>query len=712
MALEVSGRWLRKATWPLLCALVALVGLWADPVVLQGLRNAQFDQFQRWRPRPSVDAGVVVVDIDAASLRQLGQWPWPRHRLADLVDRLRDSGAAVVALDVLLVEPDRTAPAAMAAQWQLPSAVQRVLAGLPDPDAVLAQSLARAPVVLGMVLGTEAGGLAPDLPFRVLQQGEGAVQRLPHLAGATWPLPALLQSASAVGALNFVADGDGVVRRVPLFFSVQGQVVPTLVAEVLRLAQGTQNYLLRGTAQAGGGLEQLRMGALTLPTTAEGEVWVHYRADMSAHTVPAWQVLAGGVDGQRLADKLVLVGASAPGLMDMRANPLGQVIAGVNVHAQALEQILSGQGLRRPGWALGLELVWALLGCLALGLVAVRARAAVSAAVALALLGASAAMAWWAFAHQQLLLNAAEPMVWMALTFVVCSVVQHRATERQQRWMRGAFSRYVSPNRVQHLVEHPEQLALGGRRQECSFIFTDLADFTALVESLEPARTVSLLNAYLDRMVAIAFEHGGTLDRITGDAVAIVFSAPLPQVDHRARALRCALAMDAFASAYAGAVQSEQGIAFGHTRIGVHTGDVIVGNFGGKTMFDYRALGDAVNTASRLEGANKYLGTRICVSAATVQGCDDAAVRTVGELLLKGKPQPLRVYEPLTSRAADYAPPADYAQAYAAMQSQAPSAASLFATLAQRYPHDPLVALHAARLARGEVGVRMVLQDK
>lgn len=704
--------WLRTVWLPLLCALAAWSSMVLQPQALQGLRNAQFDQFQRWQAGSPTEAGVVIVDIDEDSLRQLGQWPWPRTRVAALVDSLRAHGAAVVALDALFVEPDRTAPAAMAAQWELSATVRRALSDLPDPDAVLARALAGAPVVLGMALGPDAGVLPTDLPFRVLQSGQTPTARLPVLAGASLPLPVLRQSASGLGALNFVADDDGVVRRVPLFYSVQGQVLPSLVAEVLRLAQGTRNYLLQGAAQAGAGLEQVRIGALSVPTTAEGEVWVHYRPDASVPTVPAWKLLAAGADVPRLAGTLVLVGTSAPGLMDMRVSPLGQVLPGVAVHAQALAQLLSGQGLQRPGWAQGLEVVWAVLGCLGMGLVAMRARAALSAAGALALLGLSMAGAWWAFAQQHLLLNAAEPMVWMVLTFLLCSVLQHRASERKQRWLRTAFARYVSPNRVQHLLEHPEQLALGGRRQECSFLFTDLADFTTMVESLDPQRTVTLLNAYLDRMVAIAFAHGGTLDRIMGDAVAIVFSAPLPQADHRARALRCALAMDTFASAYAHSVQTGQGIAFGHTRIGVHSGAVIVGNFGGQTMFDYRALGDAVNTASRLEGANKYLGTRICVSAATLEGCEGMPVRPVGELLLKGKTQALLVYEPLRSQDPGYAPLQDYAQAYAAMQAQAQNAAQLFAALAQRHPHDPLVALHAARLARGDVGVRMVLQDK
>lgn len=711
--------WLRRAWLPLLCAAVALVSVLTQPVALQVLRNAQFDQFQRWQPRPYVDAGVVVVDVDDESLRRQGQWPWPRTRVAQLLDALRAQGAIVVAMDVLLVEPDRTSPQRVAAQWPLAPSVRQALDALPDHDQVLAHSLGNGGVVLGMALeqasASTASGLQAlpgTLPYRVMQMGESAQQRLHAFDGATLPLPPLLEAASGVGALNFIADSDGVVRRVPLLFAVGNQVAPSLVAELLRVAQGGHNYLLKAVAAPGVGLQELRIGPLAVPTTAEGEMWVHYSTEVPARLEPAWKVLEGASAPQRFADKLVLVGASAQGLMDLRVNPMGQVMPGVLAHAQALEQILTAETLQRPAWAQGLEALVVVLGCLCLGLVATTTRAAVSASGALALVGATGLGAWWAFSHEHLLLNALEPMVWMALTYLLCGGLHHLATEREQRWIRQAFSRYVSPNRVEHLVQHHDQLELGGKRQECSFIFTDLAGFTTMMEAMDATRAVALLNAYLDRMIAIGFEHGGTLDRIMGDAVAIVFSAPLEQADHRQRAVHCALAMDAFASAYARQVQSEQGIPFGHTRIGVHTGEVIVGNFGGSTMFDYRALGDAVNTASRLEAVNKHLGTRLCVSKATLSACPEVPARPVAHLVLKGKKRALEVWEPVAAQMDACAPADEYRAAYDAVENQEPGALPALERLALQYPHDPLVALHLQRLQRGERGVQIVLLEK
>jgi adenylate cyclase len=319
--------------------------------------------------------------------------------------------------------------------------------------------------------------------------------------------------------------------------------------------------------------------------------------------------------------------------------------------------------------------------------------------------------AWYAFRVHGLLLDAALPALGIVLTFIVCSLAHHLASEREQRWIKQAFARYVSPNRVAHLVEHPEDMNLGGRRQECSFIFTDLAGFTGLLEGMDPGQAVALLNDYLDEMIAIAFAHEGTLDRIVGDAVVIMFSAPVIQPDHRARALACGLAMDAFACRYASDLQ-EKGIPFGMTRIGIHAGEVIVGNFGGKNIFDYRALGDPINTASRLESVNKHLGTRLCISAEILAATPATPARPVGRLVLKGKTLPLEVFEPVTDDVVKRAPLADYRLAYEALCGDQAAALARFETLAKDYPEDPLVRLHCQRLRGGESGDLIVMAEK
>jgi adenylate cyclase len=715
MQTRSASRWVRRLL-PLLPVALALTLLVLDSSAQKALRNYQFDQFQRWHPRAYADVPVRVVDIDEQSLARLGQWPWPRTRLAELLDKLGAAGAAVVAFDMVFAEPDRTSPRAAAAQWRLSGPERDALLALPDHDAVFTRSLEQTDAVLGFA-AVRQGDAAAAVPAAAQPQQKarfvyaGAPQPgwlLPFDAAVT-SLPALEYAAAGNGAMTFVPDGDGVVRRIPLVLRMGEAPVATLVGEALRVAQGARNVVLK-SAGHDSGLAEIRLGNLTVPTTPQGELWVHYRQPVAARHIPAWQVLAGQVPAEQLAGHIVLVGSSAQGLMDLRFSPLG-LMPGVDAHAQALEQVLSGQFLQRPGWARGLEALLLLLSSWLVAALALRARALTAAAASLALLAVLGAGAWWAFVARGLLLDAASPALGLLLTYLVCSLWQHLRTEREQRWIRQAFARYVSPNRVAYLVAHPSAMALGGRRQTCSFVFTDLTGFTGLMEGIDPAQAVSLLNAYLDEMVAIAFRHEGTLDRIVGDAVAIMFSAPVQQPDHRARALACALEMDAFASGYAARLQ-QQGSAFGQTRIGVHCGEVIVGNFGGSTLFDYRALGDPVNTAARLEGVNRHLGTRICISAAILEGNPQAPARPVGQLLLKGKSRALEVFEPVTGDSTGRAPLQAYTVAFEALQRRDPQALELFARLAREWPQDPLVQLHQHRLCAGERGARLVMDQK
>lgn len=685
------------------------------------LRNALFDQYQRWYPRPYAEVPVRIIDIDEESLARLGQWPWPRQRVTELVDRLQAAGSAAIGFDVLFAEPDRTAPQAVADLWRLDGALRRQVLALPDHDRLLAEALQRADVVLGFALvngAALAGGREPAARAAIVHLGEPQVAWLHAFGGAVPALPMLDAAAKGHGALSFVPDADGVVRRVPLLLALNGQPVPGLAAESLRLAQAVPTVVLRSAGHIQGftgaadnaGLGEVRIGQFVVPSTPRGEMWVHYTGHRQERSIAAWLIFADEVGADRLAGHILLVGSSAQGLMDLRFSPFG-LMPGVEAHAQALEQMLSGHFLQRPAWARGGELAFLVAGGLLVGLLAVRARALVAAAACLVLLAAAAAVAWIAFRSHGLLLDAALPALGIVLTFIVCSLAHHFVSEREQRWIKQAFARYVSPNRVAHLVDHPEDMNLGGARRECSFIFTDLAGFTTMMEGMDPGQAVALLNDYLDRMIAIAFAHEGTLDRIVGDAVAIMFSAPVAQPDHRQRALACGLAMDAFAVAYAAELQAK-GIPFGHTRIGIHAGEVIVGNFGGNNIFDYRALGDPVNTAARLEAVNKHLGTRLCISEAIQAASPDIPVRQVGRLVLKGKSLPLAVFEPLAAALPGSAPLADYRAAFAEMCRGEAAAAAHFAALHAAWPDDPLVALHSRRLQAGDRGDLIVMAEK
>ena len=276
---------------------------------------------------------------------------------------------------------------------------------------------------------------------------------------------------------------------------------------------------------------------------------------------------------------------------------------------------------------------------------------------------------------------------------------------------KAALSRYFSPNLVDQLAEGSDSINLSGERRELSFVFTDLSDFTALVENHNVDLVVPLVNEYLNEMTRIVFDHGGTLDKIVGDAVHAMFGAPVDQTDHAHRAVSCALAMDEFAEAFR-LTKSEQGVDFGTTRIGVHTGQAIVGNFGGEAYFDYTAHGDAVNTAARLESLNKHLGTRICVSETTVAQMEGFVGRPIGSVILKGKSGALAVFEPTPSDEDTSAANQDYINAFNLAASRDPSAQQAFAAYVGTYGSDPLAMFHLSRLLADKSGVDIVMDEK
>lgn len=313
---------------------------------------------------------------------------------------------------------------------------------------------------------------------------------------------------------------------------------------------------------------------------------------------------------------------------------------------------------------------------------------------------------------QDYLLKPFDPVLLKARIGAGLESKQWTDDERRQRdFIRKAFSRFISPGVVDQLMTNPERLSLGGERLDITCVFTDLAGFTALIEDSEPTRVLPALNQYLDGLCRIVLEHEGTIDKIVGDALHAFFGAPLPQPDHPERAMRCVLELDRYARSF---VETGEGSAlgFGATRIGVHSGPAVVGNFGGDAFFDYTAHGDVINTAARMESVNKQLGTTICVSAATASRCPELDFRPVGTLVLKGKSEGIEAFELVDSDFAASVCYRAYLEAYMLLDSDPQGAKEKFDALTTRFATDPLIQWHHDRLTRGETGSRVRLDAK
>jgi class 3 adenylate cyclase/CHASE2 domain-containing sensor protein len=413
------------------------------------------------------------------------------------------------------------------------------------------------------------------------------------------------------------------------------------------------------------------------------------------------------------ANKIVLVGEDLS-LIDQKETPFG-VSPDVVVQANALSQLLRAQSLHRvPSpvlpWAASYAFVLAMALAGALG-GELQSHFALRAGV-----GLVGIVAYWffgglVFLYEGLLIGFVAPTLAAVGSFAVMDSLTGREARRQRHFIHSAFASYVSPKLVERLMKDPDRMSFDGERRTMTYLFTDVENFSTMSEGIDSKELPVLLNAYLEGMTEIVMKHDGMVDKFIGDSVFAIFNAPVDLPNHEELAVRCAFAMDDFCERFR-AEQNARGIPFGLTRIGVHTGLAVIGNFGSRARFTYTASGDAVNTASRLEALNKHFGTRFCVSAATAAKCPSITFRPIASVVVKGKTVAVDVCEPVRSGqyTEDYL--ARYRTAYAKLAEASRDAFPLFTALAKERPDDPCVALHLKRLKAGELSATIVMDEK
>ena len=633
--------------------LLALAALQAgDSRLLAEARWAVFDSYQRLKPRPYEPAPVRIVDIDDESLERLGQWPWSRARLAELVLRLEEMGAAAIALDIVLAESDRTAPKALAAAWpEGPQwrAAREAVARLPDPDAALAEAMGRIPSVAAFAATQKAGGRTPALKAGFAFAGEDPARAARSFAGAVSSLPAIEEASAGNGAVNAVLEGDGVVRTVPLLLRIENQIYPSLASELLRVAQGASGYLVKGAGASGEGggfagseIAAVRVGEAILPTDGSGGLLLYDSGPRPERFVPAFRILDASAPANAVAGALVLIGASATALQDTRPTPLSAAMPGVEIHAQILEQAINGQFLVRPEWARGAELLVTFLGG-ALLIVLLRSAGALRSSIVAALLaGISVAGSILAFTRLGWLIDPVTPVLSVLAVFLLSSVLGRLRSERDRRQVRDAFARYLSPVLVDQLARQPERLTLGGEKRDLTLLFSDIRGFTSFSEDLDPQELGRFMNSFLTPMTTVIQARGGTIDKYIGDCIMAFWNAPLDEPDHAGKALEAALDMRRALEAFNAAAPGRRPIQIG---VGVNTGLCSVGNFGSEQRFDYSALGDAVNAASRFESLTKHYGVDILIGETTAELCRDRfALLPVDRIKVQGKARPVLLH--------------------------------------------------------------------
>ena len=639
-------------SWVTLWLLAILALRVFDPGVFAGLRGSGFDQLQRLFPRQlEQPVPVRIVDIDEASLKALGQWPWSRITLAKLVDELINMGAAAVAFDIVFPEPDRLSPRRVMQDPSLTGTLPSNLDAntLPDSDAIFAASLAGKPVIMGFASTSGVSGSTPlVIKSGFAQTGAPAIMAPPMLGRITANLPIFDTASAGVGGFNIDLAGEqGIARQIPLLWTDGARFAPSLSIETLRVAQGVNTMIVNAAPDTENAIESIRIGDIEIPTSESGMFYVHYRPDPVDLYVPAIDVLTPEKQNAvrpLIEGNIVYIGTSAVGLLDLRTTALGETVPGVSIHAQATEQMLSGRFLSRPEWVEALEYVAVLLSGLAIATIGAVYRPWTAFAMA-----AFCGIAWtaatlFAFRFPGLLLDVTYPLVALTLVSLASAAYRLVITDRDGRTMRRMFGHYVASSVLDDIERNPQNLKLGGEVRDVTVMFADIANFTPLSEKLSPEELVQTINGLWNACSKSILEHEGTIDKFIGDAIMAFWNAPVPVANHQYHAAKAALGIRKAVAMYnetasVSALLKERDIPPISVRIGLASGKACVGNMGSSERFDYSVLGETVNTAARTESSCKTIGHDILIAGKLHLETEKLAFLTAGHTAMKGKSQ-------------------------------------------------------------------------
>jgi len=637
----------------LVSSLLIIAAYWYRPGFLAVMDLKASDAMFAAR-RPAVPpAEVVVVAVDERSVNELGRWPWSRTRTAELIRAL--APAKSVVLDMVFSEPSDAR-----ADHDLASAIEEagnVTLGYffrndstQEPPAASLRALNRSKIKYLMLSGgADAVG------------GQGPVVPAPLFASLETNTPAIGRSAAGFGAFNVFSRYDGIYRNANLLFAYGPSLYPSLSLEALRHYFETDVVV----NLAPYGIDSIELDDMVIPVDESGSLDLNfYGASGAFKTYSAADVIMGRVEPEKFAGRLVFVGVTEKAVYDIRPTPLDALFPGVEIHATAAANVLEGRYLVHDTRVVIFDLLMVLVLPLLLALaVSFTRRTFYSLAVFAAMLVSLVVGYFVLFTFYSVIAGVVYPALSLSLGYLMCEAYRNAVVEKKSRYLKRAFSTYVSPHLVTQIIRDPESLKLGGELRDVSVLFSDIRGFTSISERLAPGELVALLNEYLTPMTGIVLEEEGMLDKYIGDAVMAIFNAPVAVRDHPARACSAALAMMERLDGLNAGWRS-RGLPALDIGIGVNTGEAVVGNMGADLKFDYTGIGDTVNLASRLEGLNKLYGTHIIVSGYTRERAGAGFFfRELDLVRVKGKERPVAIYELISGPSA---PAAEGAREFAA----------------------------------------------
>jgi len=614
------------------------------------------------------ESDVVLAVIDEESIDKEGKWIWPRSKMANLVKKLSEAGAGVISFDVGFLEPDEKSVVRTIEDIEKNLTILDVktrayleeLKRASDNDQLLADAIAEseATVVLGYFFQMEklhSGDFDEELlkiqrkniqSSRYVQvkfHSEKAMDTpVIEAQVANANITAISQATPYSGFFNMFPDRDGVVRWIPAVIDYSDEMYAPLSLMTLSAFKGTQPLVV----VADYGIEKIQFDDIAIPTDELGRIMINYRGDAkSFRHIPVTDILNGKVPESELKGKVVIVGATAIGIYDMRVTPFSSVFPGVEIHASIVDSVLKGEFLYHPTWAAVFDILAIVLAGLLLGVVLPRAGVFLGILTVSVLFFGHIFFCQYLFSRQGWILNMVYPLLVILSVYISITVYKYLSESRQKRFIRSAFSTYLAPTVVQQLIDSPENLELGGEEREITAFFSDVQGFTSISEKLTPNELVELLNEFLTEMTNIILEHEGTVDKFEGDAIIAFYGAP-NALENQAETA-CLTCVDM--QKRLGELREKwhrEGKPELKMRIGLSTGPAVVGNMGSRNRMDYTMMGDTVNTAARLEGVNKIYGIYTLVCETTFKKASQRVWgREIDAINVIGKAEPVTVYQ-------------------------------------------------------------------
>lgn len=632
------------------------------------IKNILFDNLNKTYPRAASDR-VVILDIDEQSLDrpELGQWPWPRPVVAELIEKLQSYNVKVIGFDMVFAEADNTSPEQVIKAWKRRGANKDLfndIKKLESHDKIMAKAIrASKNVVLGLnfedrrLAGAFGFTPRPKFKFDIEDQSNLKPYIYPFDTVANYPI--LSRFAFGEGHFYAIPDVDGIYRRVPMVMGIEKKNIrkdssyfdrfffyQSLTSELLRyVAQGNKVFL--GGEDNAYYIIEGKEDTYKIPVDKDSNIHVWYAKPQKEWYLSAYDVLNDKIDPQRLKDKIVLVGTSAIGLKDIRSTPMGPNRPGVEVHFNIVDQVLNNQFLSRPQYIMKFEVLITALFCLILILSSGRVRLSHQTLIMLSGIIAFFAVTNLAYAEYGLLVDGAYAALFLFLVYVAVIVVGYLSSEHDRQKIRDAFEHYISPSYMNQLTQNPEILKLGGEEKNITTMFSDIRSFTSICENLRPDEIITLMNDFLTPLTKAVMENRGTIDKYMGDAIMAFWNAPLDDEEHAYNACIAALKMlKRLERLNEKRAKSNEDLLLLRAGIGINTGLAAVGNMGSDQRFSYSVLGDSVNLASRLESQTKQYGVNILIGEACLAEprVKDLAVLELDVLRVKGKKEPVRIF--------------------------------------------------------------------